>query len=83
MKDLDDHLFDCVQRESMALARMRHDNLLSLHDFFMEDKYICLIIDLMDMSLLDYLNKFYERLTQNDKLNIFSKIVEGVHYCHT
>ena len=36
----------------------------------------------MDLSLLDYLNEYFDKLTQDDKLQIFSKIVDGLHHCH-
>ena len=34
------------------------------------------------MSLMDYLNEYFDELTTADKLSIFSKIVQGVKHCH-
>lgn len=61
---------------------MDHPNVLRLHDYYIDDQRICLITDLMDISLIDYLNEHFDKLTLDAKLSLFSKIADGVHHCH-
>ena len=35
------------------------------------------------MTLVDYLNNYYDQLTKDDKYAIFLKIAQAVHYCHS
>ena len=35
------------------------------------------------MTLVDYLNNYYEQLTKDDKYAIFLKIAQAVNYCHS
>ena len=37
----------------------------------------------MQMSLMDYLNENYDKLTKEDKLAIFKQIAQAVDYCHS
>lgn len=67
-----------VFQETSILSQLNHDSILKLHEVYMNDQHICLITDLMDTNLLDYLNEHYDLLTIDDKLRIFSNIVQGV-----
>ena len=48
----------------------------------MDDSYLCIVTDVMDMSLMEYLNDHYDRLSRADKLAIFVEIVKAVDHCH-
>lgn len=36
----------------------------------------------MQMTLLDYLNEYYEQLTKENKIAIFTQIAKAVDHCH-
>ena len=46
----------CAFDEVSILERCEHHGVMKLRDYFHCDKYICIVTDLMDMSLLQYLN---------------------------
>ena len=51
-------------------------------DFYMDDKYLCIVVEKMSMSLMDYLNEQYDCLTRENKLAIFKEIAKAVQQCH-
>ena len=61
---------------------MKDVNVLSLKHFYQDDDYICLVTDLMDMNLMDYLNNHFDSLTRQSKLKIFADIVSAIEHCH-
>ena len=79
---MDKYQVYCAMREASVLSKMKDINVLSLKDYYMCENYVCLVTDFMDMSLMDYLNDYYDELTKDQKLSIFFQIVKAVDYCH-
>ena len=48
----------------------------------MDESYLCIVTEVMSMSLMDYLNDHFESLSRADKLSIFAQIVKAVNRCH-
>ena len=42
---------------------MKNDNIIKLREIFIDYKYICIVTDIMDMNLMDYLNEYYDELS--------------------
>ena len=72
----------CAMREASILQSNDHINVLQLHNFYMDDNYICLVTDLMQMTLMDYLNDYYDQLSKEGKMDIFTQITQAVDHCH-
>ena len=79
---MDKYQVYCAMREASVLSKMKDINVISLKDYYMCENYVCLVTDFMDMSLMDYLNDYYDELTKDQKLSIFFQIVKAVDYCH-
>lgn len=72
-----------TQREASILASLNHANVLQLQDYYMCDQYICIVTECLQMSLMDYLNEYFDSLTKEAKLHIFRLVAEAVDYCHS
>ena len=82
-RKLTDYKLSCAQREAAILSQLtKCKNIIQYQDFFMDDSYLCIVTDVMSMSLMDYLNDHYDRLSRADKLAIFVEIVKAVDHCH-
>ena len=50
---------------------MEHANILQFHGYYMDKNYICIVTDLMQTTLMDYLNVHYDELNKESKIVIF------------
>lgn len=71
------------QREINAMAFIRHENLIALHDFFFDDTNFYLVMDLCaGGELHTYLCK-NGRIDEPTAALIFRQFAAGVAYCHS
>jgi len=74
--------WDRFQREVDAMTRIRHENLVALHDFDSDDHNFYLIMELLQGGeLLEYMNKT-GRIDEPTAALIFRQVVAGVRQCH-
>ena len=69
---MNQYQIQCAEREASILESIEHANIIKLHKYFQDENYICVVTDLMQMTLLDYLNEYYEQLTKENKIAIFT-----------
>ena len=73
---------ELFQREVDATALLKHDNIITLHDFFSDEKNFYLVLDWCQHGdLASYIDKNI-RIIESTAALIFTQIVEGIHYCH-
>ncbi|OHT16181.1 CAMK family protein kinase [Tritrichomonas foetus] len=71
------------QREINTMAYLRHDNLVSMYDFFWDDLNFYLIIDFCPGGeLFDYIVK-HDKLNEPDAALIFQQIASAIAYSHS
>jgi len=62
------------------LRQLDHPNIIKLLDVFEEQKYLFLIIELMEGGEMDEL--IADRLKENDAKEIIKILVDVTRYCH-
>ena len=71
------------QREVNAMAFMKHDNLVQLHDFFLDANNFYLIMDYcQEGELFDYIVD-HEKLDEPIAAFVFRQIIEATAFCHS
>lgn len=60
-----------VMKEVEILSSLKHENILELEDFYDEDDCLFIITKKYSMDLLDYINVFYDKLTETKIKFIF------------
>lgn len=73
---------EIVEKEVEILSTLNNENILSLYDFYDEDDCIFIVTEMYQMNLLDYINTYYDKLTEARIKFIFKKITNGIEYCH-
>ena len=53
-----------VIREAETLLSLKHPNILGFRDFYLSENYILLFTEKLDMNLFEYLNKYFDTLTE-------------------
>jgi serine/threonine protein kinase len=72
-----------MQREVNSMAHMRHENIVTLHDFFWDEINFYLILDMCPGgALFDYILS-HDKLNELLSAQIFRQICEGIRYCHS
>jgi calcium-dependent protein kinase len=73
--------FDMILGEIKALTELTHPNIIRLHEVFIDQKFLHLVLDLCKGGeLFDLIVN--DRLLTNDAMAIFIQILEGVKYMH-
>ena len=62
------------------MRQLDHPNIIKLLDVFEEQKYLFLIIELMEGGEMDEL--LAERLKENDAKEIIKILIDVTRYCH-
>ena len=62
------------------MRQLDHPNIIKLLDVFEEQKYLFLIIELMEGGEMDEL--IADRLNENDAKEIIKILVDVTRYCH-
>ena len=71
------------QREINAMAFMKHDNLVQLHDFFWDENNFYMIMDFcQEGELFDYIVD-HDKLSEPVAAYVFRQIVEATAFCHS
>lgn len=69
-------------QEIKALLRLKHENIISIHDIFINEEYYCLVLELIcGKTLKQYLN-INGSLSVNETTEIFKNILQGVEASH-
>ena len=68
--------------ECCILQQLSHPNIVEYKDFYDEEDYMCLVLEFMDTDLYNYVNYYFDELTENDIKDIFEIIVNAVDHCH-
>ncbi len=80
-RSLSADLVDRMKREALAIARLRHPNLLSLHDIIDVDGLPCLVLEFYGgRSLADEIA--LRRLSRRALVEVVEKIARAVHHAH-
>jgi BR serine/threonine kinase len=71
-----------VEREIAIMKLIEHENVLSLHDVYENEKFLYLVMDCVSGGeLFDYLVK-KGRLTPREARKFFRQIISAVDFCH-
>ncbi len=68
--------------EAKILKRIKHKNIVSFLDFFLEDGHLFLVIEYLEGNSLATILQYNERLDYKVALPIFQEILEGLAYLH-
>ena len=71
------------QREINAMAFIRHENIIGLHDFFWDEHNFYLIMDLCQGGELYQYIAVHGKLEENTAALIFRQFASAVAYCHS
>lgn len=81
LKDQND--VDHFQREVDAMAYLRYDNLVAMHDFFWDETNFYLVIDYCPGGdLFSYIIE-HEKLNEPIAALLFKQIIGAIAYCHS
>ena len=64
------------------LMQLNHHNILRFEDFFVSEKMLFLITEKCDMDLYQYMNDYFDKITESFVMDIFKQIAEAVKHCH-
>jgi hypothetical protein len=73
---------ECMEVEIAVLKQIDHPNVIKLLDFFEDEKYLCLVIELMEGGeLYDYV-KEKNHLSEGEAKEIVRIMIDALSYCH-
>ena len=71
------------QREIDAMAILKHENVVSMHDFFSDESNFYIVMDYcQNGELMDYIAK-NNKIVEPTAALIFEQIVSAIAYCHS
>ena len=75
-------------KEAALLFELNHKYIIRYRDYYMDEKRIYILLEKMDLSLKDLLNKLKvststQKFSLPDRLKIFRKVVKAVQFCHS
>lgn len=71
------------QREVDTLAILKHENIVSLYDFFSDETNFYMVMDYcQNGELMNYIAK-NKKLSEHVAVLIFQQLLNGVDYCHS
>ncbi|CAG8779251.1 2862_t:CDS:2 [Gigaspora margarita] len=72
-----------VSREIQILEYINHPNIVSLLDTIETPTHLCLVLEYIPGGeLFDYVNDYYEKITEDEVKQIFYELVNTVSYLH-
>ncbi|RIB11471.1 kinase-like domain-containing protein [Gigaspora rosea] len=72
-----------VSREIQILEYINHPNIVSLLDTIETPTHLCLVLEYVPGGeLFDYVNDYYEKITEDEVKQIFYELVNTVSYLH-
>ena len=60
-----------ILREAEILMELDHENVVKFRDFYVQEDYLLLVTEKLDMDLYSYINKYYDKICENDLRKIF------------
>ena len=75
-------MLESMLKEVDILRKLNHENILKFKDLFLLGEFLFIITEKMDMNLVDYLNKFHDKMTEAHFQYIIKKITKALKYCH-
>jgi serine/threonine protein kinase len=73
---------ESIQTEIEILKLIEHPNIIKLFDVFEDEKYICLVIELMEGGeLFDLINE-QKRFSEDQAREIVKNLIDSIQYCH-
>jgi len=70
-------------REAKSAARLRHPNIITVHDFGEEKDKLFIVMEYLEGIDLDQLIALRHPMDIKDRLRIVCEICDGVHFAHT
>eukprot|EP01095_Lingulamoeba_sp_RSL-Kostka_P018197 TRINITY_DN987_c0_g2_i2.p1 TRINITY_DN987_c0_g2~~TRINITY_DN987_c0_g2_i2.p1 ORF type:complete len:453 (-),score=123.73 TRINITY_DN987_c0_g2_i2:44-1402(-) len=73
-----------IKREVENLKRLRHENIIDLHDVFQTKRFICIVMEYAaNGDLFEYVkSQNDQRLIEIEALRLFEQMVDAIDYCH-
>lgn len=69
-------------REGLVLKQLKGCNsIIEYIDMFENDKFVCIVTQLMDMTLQDYIEKYGPLSDEQAKL-VYVRVAQAIHHCH-
>ena len=75
------------EKESMyteieILKLIDHPNIIKLYDIFEDEKYVCLIVELMEGGELNDFIQEQKRFSETEVREIIKILIDSIRYCH-
>ena len=77
-----DGVVQSIFREIEILEGLKHDNILRFMDLFVHGDFIFIVTEFMEMNLLEYINIYRDKLSEQDLIKIVNQIANALNYCH-
>ncbi len=78
---LDHKTVQLFVREARAAAKLRHDNIVTVHEIFMDDKAVYIVSDLINgVTLAEQMR--HKHRTPREAAELCATIAEALHYAH-
>ena len=73
---------ESMNTEIEILKQIDHPNIIKLYDVYEDEKYICLVIELMEGGELFDLIHEQKRFSEEQAQEIIKILIDSVRYCH-
>lgn len=74
--------YKAILKEVSILERLDNERILGFRECYNDDTYICIVTEWLSMDTYDYINFYYDSITEMDVKNLFRMTVESIQYCH-
>ena len=71
-----------IENEIKTMQKLDHPHILKLKDMIEDGEHLCLITEWLSMDSFDYINWYFNQLTENDVRKMIKMTALAVKYCH-
>jgi serine/threonine protein kinase len=83
LKNLAHKMIENIESEINIMMKIKHDNIVKLHETIKTDKHICLVIDYCDGEDLNKYIKKNGRISEKQTKMFMTQIASGLYYLHS
>ena len=83
LKNLSDKIIENIKNEINIMLKIKHENIIQLHETIISHKYIYLIMDYCDGGDLYKFIKTYGKLSEEESKKYFLQITKGLYFLYS
>ena len=68
--------------EVFYLDKLKDGQVIKLKEFLVDEHNYYIVTDVYDMNLFWYMQKYSQKITEDNMRDIFEKLVDAVNFCH-